>query len=127
MLNCGCGCHSIQGTDASNNQFCDEQFFDAEMANKPTTAEIERITQGMAFYDVVKIIGKPHGCADYDLPTGYSYERDVFRWETQDGIIYYIQFLPAEIVQNAEGMLLSEYHRYTVVVGTPWTMMDTVE
>ena len=57
MLNCGCGCHSIQGTDASNNQFCDEQFFDAEMANKPTTAEIERITQGMAFYDVVKIIG----------------------------------------------------------------------
>ena len=64
-------------------------FYDHKMTHKPTEADIARITPLMRFYDVIEILGRPHGSA----MSGISYEVGVgFRWETEEGNNYGIYF-----------------------------------
>ncbi|MEE1356204.1 MAG: hypothetical protein UHG68_01420 [Clostridia bacterium] len=68
---------------------------------------MKSVKKGMSFYDVVALIGKPHGYID-----GASYGLS-YKWVTVEGNVYEIKFVPTDDVPKDRDMSLSEYNQYT--------------
>ena len=87
-------------------------FFDLDYENKPSDDQMNLVTKGMPFYDVVKIIGKPHSFAD-NISNGQT-----FKWITQEGNVYYLFFVLNYDIET-KGMSIGEFNRYTVAYDVP--------
>lgn len=109
-----CGC---AGENNPYLELDDSEFFDAEREHKPSDEEVLSVCDGMAFYDVVEMIGLPH---ERGVPgmSGAS-NHHLYRWDTIEGNTYYILFLPKKEIENWYELPLCEYHLHTVAVGKP--------
>ena len=94
-------------TIAYNDAVVNADFFDYEKSHLPTDEEMKSVKKGMSFYDVVALIGKPHGYID-----GASYGLS-YKWVTVEGNVYEIKFVPTDDVPKDRDMSLSEYNQYT--------------
>ena len=94
-------------TIAYNDAVVNVDFFDYEKSHQPTDEEMKSVKKGMSFYDVVALIGKPHGYID-----GASYGLS-YKWVTVEGNVYEIKFVPTDDVPKDRDMSLSEYNQYT--------------
>lgn len=98
----------------------EETFFDTERTHYPSEEDFQSIQKGMYFYEVVEILGKPHEGVIISL-SGYHTEREVYRWDTENGRTCWIRFWMNEYgydnFSNEEiaAMSLWEWHQYTTV------------
>ena len=92
--------------------------FDKNKTYKPTEQAVQLIEQGMSFYEITEIIGKPHG-----LVPGMGMSL-AYVWETTDGNMYSISFIPTEDAPNNHTSL-SEFLRYTVATNKPGLLFSS--
>ena len=90
----------------------DDSPFDSNFEHLPTFEDMSRVFSGMSFEEVISIIGKPHGHADFvSHSNGYQ-------WVTSEGEVFTMLFLPKEHF-DASGMSRREYYEHIYAMGNP--------
>ena len=97
----------------------EDDFFDAARSHLPTEEEILQVKQGMSFYAVVDLIGKPHRFSYSNASSANRLWTLV--WETAEGNAYAVYFYPSDEISHKDikSLSLEEYHRYTVARHAP--------
>ncbi len=117
---CGCegGFHgdttavTEKGSSLEDKAFW-ETFFDKGVSHHPSEEEMARIREGMAFYEVIEILGKPHRHLR-ELSSGGSYE-----WELSSGKVYTIGFRASSRPEGWQSMSAEEWFSHMTADGAP--------
>ena len=96
---------------------CMKEFFESPSKYKPPESEVLTIKESMSFVEIVELIGKPHGYGTVGAAT--------FRWDTQEGSTYNIQFfLNDDYDRDNDGLDVVNYYKYGIAISNPFKYED---
>ncbi len=92
-------------------------FFDSEMIHKPADADVERLEEGMAIYEVFEILGRPHRAIGSNTT--------IFYWETDAG--NHIRVFPSSVRVGGFRSALWAYEVMDYVLTFDCSSVDPVD
>ena len=101
------------GTTTPQDDELSDEYFDSELVDKPSHADILSISSGMSIHEIIDVIGRPHRMGGFSgIPS--------LEWETVDGNICTIAFAISENAPES-GSTVDLLMQYGVSVNVIYT------